>query len=130
MIVTGNDEAKKQIKKRLGKAIKKARIDAGFSQKELAGKVGTWSAYISQIETGVRSPSFKLLINLATALNVRVSRLMLEAEIQDEENGKSLLLQLAKLLERAERMPDVYKLFGSLGIFAAKISKERLRSGK
>lgn len=44
----------------------------GLTQAELANQIGTSSIYISQIETGRRAGSIKLLRKIATALGVDI----------------------------------------------------------
>lgn len=48
----------------------------GLTQKQLAKKTGTSAAYLSQIETGRRAGSIKLLRRLAGALDVEVEDLI------------------------------------------------------
>lgn len=112
-----------QIKHRLSEALTKARFEAGLTQKELAKKVSIQPAYLSQIETGRRSPSFGLLTKLASALGTQASWLMLEAELQKEGDKGKLVYLLAKFLEQA---PDHEKLLGSLGALAAIEASESL----
>ena len=50
--------------------IKTFRRYRGLTQKQLAAKAGTSAAYVSQIETGRRAGSVKLLLRLADALDV------------------------------------------------------------
>lgn len=103
-------ESKKLFKQELGKAIKRARIGAKLTQKMLAEKVGIMPAYLSQIETGRRSPSFSLLTKLAAACDIRASQLMLEAELQDG-NATKLLILLGRIVEK---FPGVQKLLEQL----------------
>ena len=59
-----------------GNPIKVFRQHRGFTQKQLASKTETSAAYLSQIETGRRIGSIKLLRRLAGALNVEVEDLI------------------------------------------------------
>lgn len=56
--------------------IKVWREHRGFTQTALAALVGTSKAYISQIETGTRSPGRKLLTTIAATLNVATTDLI------------------------------------------------------
>lgn len=106
-------EAKKLFKKGLGKALQRARCEKGFSQKMLAEKVGIRSAYLSQIETGRRSPSpNKLLPKLASALGTLPSWLVLQAEFYRDGKGQlfGALVQVVALIEAV----DTEKLLNSL----------------
>jgi XRE family transcriptional regulator, fatty acid utilization regulator len=53
---------------RVGPIIERLRLEAGLTQAELAGRVGTTQAAISKIETGRTIPGLELLDRIATAL--------------------------------------------------------------
>jgi transcriptional regulator with XRE-family HTH domain len=53
---------------RIGPVVERLRSEAGFTQAELARRVGTTQAAISKIETGRTVPGLELLDRLATAL--------------------------------------------------------------
>lgn len=67
--------------KALGEAIRTRRgeID-GLSQEGLADLAGMHRTYVSEIERGLRNPSFRNLFKLATALEVPLSELVAQAE--------------------------------------------------
>jgi transcriptional regulator with XRE-family HTH domain len=67
--------------KALGEAIRKRRgeID-GLSQEGLADLAGMHRTYVSEIERGLRNPSFRNLFKLATALDIPLSELVAQAE--------------------------------------------------
>ncbi|HEU4905564.1 MAG TPA: helix-turn-helix transcriptional regulator [Solirubrobacterales bacterium] len=67
--------------KALGEAIRTRRgeID-GLSQEGLADLAGMHRTYVSEIERGLRNPSFRNLFKLATALEVPLSDLIAQAE--------------------------------------------------
>lgn len=67
--------------KALGEAIRTRRgeID-GLSQEGLADLAGMHRTYVSEIERGLRNPSFRNLFKLATALEVPLSELVMQAE--------------------------------------------------
>ena len=74
---------------RIGQRIAEIRGDAGLSQSALARAVGTSQSAISQIESGDRNPTFDMLRQLATALDMEVTYLVgadLE-ELTPEEQG-------------------------------------------
>lgn len=60
----------------LGRNFRRARFDAGLSQKELAEKVGVSASLISQFETGSTRPSAGTLFALVTELGVSLDRLI------------------------------------------------------
>lgn len=67
--------------KALGEAIRTRRgeID-GLSQEGLADLAGMHRTYVSEIERGLRNPSFRNLFKLARALEVPLSELVAQAE--------------------------------------------------
>lgn len=64
------DSKQSDFYKHFGKKVKAARKQAGLTQEETARKAGLDRAYLSQIETGKRNPSFYLACRLALALNL------------------------------------------------------------
>ena len=59
-------------KKAIGDRLREARLQAGLSQRELS-EPGVSYAYISRIESGMRTPSVKVLRKLAPKLGVSVT---------------------------------------------------------
>ncbi|MGL4977306.1 MAG: cupin domain-containing protein [Cetobacterium sp.] len=62
----------------LGLKIKKFRTDQKLSLKELAEKIDSTSALLSQIEKGITNPSINTLKNLSIALNIPLYKFFLE----------------------------------------------------
>ncbi len=88
-------ENKKRADVPVGKNIKKARIDAGLTQKELAEKVNLTYNYISQIEND-RLPPTNTLFMIADALNVSPAKLFEEDPLRNDT-------ELSKTLANLER---------------------------
>ncbi|MCT8272567.1 helix-turn-helix domain-containing protein [Xanthomonas translucens] len=63
-----------------GEVISVLRRNAGFSQEVLADKAGVHRTYISQLERGLKSPTLAVLLKLATALEVKPSKIILLLE--------------------------------------------------
>jgi DNA-binding XRE family transcriptional regulator len=59
-----------QVFQYLGKTIKNARIDKGWSQVDLAKKTGVVQNLISRIEHGTTSYSIKTLVRICTVLDI------------------------------------------------------------
>jgi transcriptional regulator with XRE-family HTH domain len=55
-------------RKKLGKRIKLARVEADLNQTKLANKIGAKQKSISRYETGASLPSIETLIKIAKAL--------------------------------------------------------------
>ena len=54
----------------IGTRIREARLKIGMTQEALAQKLDIGSTYVSDIERGIKSPSFSLFINLIKILGV------------------------------------------------------------
>ena len=62
--------------KKLGQAIKAARLNEKISQEELAAKVNVDRTYISLLERGMRNPSVLTVITISRALNTNLFRFL------------------------------------------------------
>ncbi|MGL5000854.1 MAG: cupin domain-containing protein [Cetobacterium sp.] len=73
----------------LGLKIKKFRTDQKLSLKDLALKINSTSALLSQVEKGVTNPSINTLKSLSTALNIPLYRFFLEESFKKAHIVKS-----------------------------------------
>lgn len=64
----------------IGQRIRKVRKAHGFSQDELASKVGISTTHMSHIETGNTKLSLTVLVDIATVLEVRTDDLLFDCE--------------------------------------------------
>ena len=69
-----------EIQRRFGSCIRRRRILAGMSLEKLAGQAGVHRTSLSLIEQGKQVPSLAIVFKLATALGVKMSELLAEAE--------------------------------------------------
>jgi len=68
----------------VGLAVRRVRVRRGHTQEELAFLAGVDRTYVSGLERGIRNPALSTLQRVASALNIRLSRLLAIAEqIQD-----------------------------------------------
>jgi transcriptional regulator with XRE-family HTH domain len=67
------------VRRMVGSNVKKLRLAAGFTQAELADRVGVDRAYISGLEQGNRNATIVSLWHVATALNAPVRSLFEES---------------------------------------------------
>jgi transcriptional regulator with XRE-family HTH domain len=67
--------ARTTAQQKLGKKLRKLRLDADLSQEKLGEITGLDRTYISGIERGVRNPSLRNIEKLARALKVKTSEL-------------------------------------------------------
>jgi transcriptional regulator with XRE-family HTH domain len=60
------------VRRLVGRNVKRLRIAAGLSQAELAQRMGVDRAYVSGLELGQRNPTIVTLWHLAEALGVKL----------------------------------------------------------
>lgn len=73
---------KAETLKALGMLIRQQRVAVGISQEELGLRCDLDRTYISGLERGVRNPSLTALVTLAHGLNITVSKLLENLEIE------------------------------------------------
>ena len=64
------------IRVRVGRNLRKFRLESGFSQEALAFEAGLHRTYVSGVERGVRNPTVRIVATLAAVLKVPPSRLL------------------------------------------------------
>lgn len=79
-----------------GQALKLLRRYQGINQANLAKKLGVSRSYISELESGNRTPSIDLLRRYADVFNVPVSSLVFFAEALEDKEHLSGRLEKAK----------------------------------
>lgn len=65
-------------KTELGRKIRQARLDKGYTQQELAQKVGIGNVYLGEVERGQKMPSLNSFIKILEALNVSADYILRE----------------------------------------------------
>ncbi|MCS6109013.1 XRE family transcriptional regulator [Clostridium botulinum] len=80
----------------IGIILKKLRMIYGDTAKDFSGKINISPSYLSEIETGKKSPSLEILNNYAEILGLKVSTLILLAEDKKQINND---LQAKKLIK-------------------------------
>jgi transcriptional regulator with XRE-family HTH domain len=85
--------------KLFGRRLKILRKAKQLNQAELAERIGIETKYLSNLETGRRSPSFEKTVALANALDVPMSSLF--SFDQDETDPKVLKKRLDGILAKA-----------------------------
>jgi transcriptional regulator with XRE-family HTH domain len=68
------------VRKLVGRNVKRLRVAAGISQAELAERMGVDRAYISGLELGQRNPTVVTLWHLRQALGVKLAAFFHEAK--------------------------------------------------
>lgn len=89
--------------------IKQTREAAGFTQAQLAEKIGTTSQNISQYERGLRKPKYETMLKISTALaealNIDPEELLKTRwESTNERHEKGIISQLLELKPPANQI--------------------------
>ena len=79
------EKSKAVILRALGLMIREQRAALGISQEELGLRCHLDRTYISGLERGIRNPSLTALVTLAKGLNITVSQLLENLEIEIEK---------------------------------------------
>ncbi len=86
-----------------GNSIRELRLEAGYTQKQLAGIIGVKAAYVSALERGQRRPGKKLLPLLCDALAVdEMTILFGPRKTQHHREGREKT-ELLAIIERLTR---------------------------
>lgn len=70
----------------LGAELRKARLRAGLTQQDVAGKASIDRAYISEIERGRAMPSVERFLRICEAIGIRGSRIIAKIEQKRPRN--------------------------------------------
>ena len=76
------------VRKIVGRNVKKFRRSSRLSQEVLAGRCGIYRTYLSRIEAGSANPTLLVLHALAVALGVDVCDLFLDFEREPTQTTK------------------------------------------
>lgn len=80
----------------MGETLKRIRCIFGYDVKQIAEKLGTSQAYISDIENGKREPTLDILQALADIYGIKRSSIMLMAETAEEAKNHGKLQQVIR----------------------------------
>lgn len=72
------------IRVRFGHAVRKRRLELGFSQEELADRASIHRTYVGDVERGERNIALLNIEKLAKALGVSISTLFAKYGVEDE----------------------------------------------
>lgn len=64
----------------LGAAVREIREEADLTQQQLAKRAGVQPTFVSDIERGIRNPSWSTMLSIAKALRVKPSELVARSE--------------------------------------------------
>lgn len=88
------DEKMEKQNVELGRRLKKARLDAGWSEWNAAIRMGRDQSFISRIEAGSRQPTFAEVEQLARNYHKPLSEFETILEIEDEDSDRYNIFKL------------------------------------
>ena len=110
----------------LGERVRELRKERGWSQGELAQRIGTDAGRISRYEGGRITPSLEALVKLADALGVTTDYLVRESAPRQNLDGHDLGALGGRLAELSELSDEDRAAL--LNVLDAMLAKSRLRA--
>lgn len=100
------------LKEKFGMRIKEIRKKRGYTQEQIAGKIGIEPPNISKLEKGTHFPQPENIEKIAKALNVDIKELF---NFDHHQNKKDLRNEIDKILDNnPEKLQDFYKIIKAL----------------
>jgi transcriptional regulator with XRE-family HTH domain len=94
----------------LGRRIRTLRTAKGLTQQELGYRADVDYKFVGEIERGNMNPSFKVLVKIATTLDVELPEILrFEQEISDQKELESRIAKIVKTLS-IEKLQNVLML--------------------
>lgn len=105
-----------------GRRVRKRRTELGWTQGELAERIGTSLSFVGHIERGTRKASLDTLVALANTLEISTDELLLDSlePRQQQKPGKMELNQSQRMVMRE----ILYTLHQHLGTWDAPQEEE------
>lgn len=94
--------SQRELAKSVGKAIARRREKAGYTQEEVAEKLGLGRGAIARVEQGIAIPTIVRLVELADLFRCRIDELLVEASTRQDDQA-ALVAQLIAPLEAADQ---------------------------
>ena len=110
-------EAERRLAESVGRAIARRRIEAGFTQEQVAEKLGLGRGAIARVEQGIAIPTVVRLIELAELFGCRAGDLLVEGSARPNDQTEFILRLLAPL-----RPDERQLLIEWLQVFARKLA--------
>jgi len=88
----------------LFKKIKEARLRAGFSQNELAGKLGVSNKTISAYELGRAIPPSTTIAKIATITSANLDSFFTDSQSRKEVTLEEIYRKISKVEEKIEKL--------------------------
>jgi transcriptional regulator with XRE-family HTH domain len=95
-------DAEGALARRVGRAIAKRRAEAGYTQEDVAEKLGLGRGAVARVEQGIAIPTVVRLVELAELFGCRVDDLLVEGSTRLVDQAGLIAKELAPL-EPTER---------------------------
>jgi transcriptional regulator with XRE-family HTH domain len=105
MALNGNRDSAKTVNRALGRRLAHFRKQRGYSQQELARRVGAVQVVISDYERGKLRLSAEMALRFATALDLPIQELLQTTKPFSVDADPKPSRRLLRRLERIERLP-------------------------
>ena len=105
MALNGNRDSAKTVNRTLGRRLAHFRKQRGYSQQELARRVGAVQVVISDYERGKLRLSAEMALRFATALDLPIEELLQTTKPFSVDAAPKPSRRLLRRLERIERLP-------------------------
>jgi transcriptional regulator with XRE-family HTH domain len=105
MALNGNRDSAKTVNRALGRRLAHFRKQRGYSQQELARRVGAVQVVISDYERGKLRLSAEMALRFATALDLPIQELLQTTKPFSVDTAPKPSRRLLRRLERIERLP-------------------------
>ncbi|AGJ99852.1 MULTISPECIES: WO male-killing family protein Wmk [unclassified Wolbachia] len=120
-----NDEKKISIPYKVGQRIKEWRLIRGYTQEDLASKVGIINQRIYEYEQGRAAVSLEMLDEIAKVLSISIIDLLPESDEEVEEKLSNLIEEYKKIESRELRDMLIKSLFEGIHVYREKVRKEK-----
>ncbi|WP_353286227.1 helix-turn-helix domain-containing protein [Wolbachia endosymbiont (group A) of Crataerina pallida] len=122
-----NDEKKISIPYKVGQRIKEWRLIRGYTQKDLADKVGITNQGIYEYEQGRAAVSLEMLDEIAKVLSISIIDLLPESDEDSEAEEKlsNLIEEYKKIESRELRDMLIKSLFEGIHVCREKVREEK-----
>jgi transcriptional regulator with XRE-family HTH domain len=94
----------------IGERLTRIRKDRGFTQVELAEKIGIIQSLVSSYESGALKLSAEMAVRFAMALEVATDDLLMPGTKSNGKNGKTPSRKILRRLEKIETLPRTQQI--------------------
>jgi len=94
----------------IGERLARIRKDRGFTQVELAEKIGIIQSLVSSYESGALKLSAEMAVRFAMALEVATDDLLMPGTKGNGKNGKTPSRKILRRLEKIETLPRTQQI--------------------